>query len=83
MKRLSPKRGTILDLFDDLVHFMRVFPHKRLTLEVPLVDIEEWRYLLTELPTATFAWRPVALSDMTEWLTRWGKWGRSPFSRPV
>ena len=43
-RRLSPKRGTLLELFDELVHFTRVFPHKRLTLEVPLVDIEEWRY---------------------------------------
>jgi hypothetical protein len=43
-RRLSPKRGTILDLFDDLVHFGRVFPHPRLTLEVPLIDIEEWRF---------------------------------------
>jgi hypothetical protein len=43
-RRLSPKRGTLFDLFDDLIHFTRVFPHKRLTLEVPLVDIEEWRY---------------------------------------
>jgi hypothetical protein len=43
-RRLSPKRGTILDLFDELVHFSRVFPHHRLTLEVPLIDVEEWRY---------------------------------------
>jgi hypothetical protein len=43
-RRLSPKRGALIDLFDELVHFTRVFPHKRLTLEVPLVDIEEWRY---------------------------------------
>jgi hypothetical protein len=43
-RRMSPKRGKLLDLFDELVHFTRVFPHKRLTLEVPLVDIEEWRY---------------------------------------
>ncbi|MBN2473715.1 MAG: hypothetical protein JXB62_03855 [Pirellulales bacterium] len=43
-RRLSPKRGRLLDLFDDLVHFTRVFPHQRLILEVPLVDIEEWRY---------------------------------------
>ncbi len=43
-RRKSPKRGTILDLFDELVHFVRVFPHPRLTLEVPLIDIEEWRY---------------------------------------
>jgi hypothetical protein len=43
-RRMSPKQGTLLDLFDDLVHFTRVFPHDRLTLEVALVDIEEWRY---------------------------------------
>lgn len=42
--RISPKRGRLLDLFDDLVHFARVFPHRRLTLEVPLLEVEEWRY---------------------------------------
>lgn len=43
-RRLSPKCGSILDLFDELVYFTRVFPHPNLTLETPLVDIEEWRY---------------------------------------
>jgi hypothetical protein len=43
-RRKSPKHGTILDLFDELVHFTQVFPHPRLTLEVPLIDVEEWRY---------------------------------------
>ena len=43
-RRLSPKRGQILDLFDELVHFTKVFPHRGLTLEVLLVEIEEWRY---------------------------------------
>jgi hypothetical protein len=43
-RRKSPKRGTLVDLFDELVHFTRVFPHQRLTLEVMLVDVEEWRY---------------------------------------
>jgi hypothetical protein len=43
-RRLSPRRGKLLDLFDDLVHFTRAFPHDRLTLEVPLVDVEERRY---------------------------------------
>ena len=43
-RRLSPKRGRLLDLFDDLVHFTRVFPHRRLVLEAVLVEIEEWRY---------------------------------------
>ena len=43
-RRMSPKRGQILDLFDDLVHFTQVFPHRSLVLDVPLVEIEEWRY---------------------------------------
>jgi hypothetical protein len=43
-RRLSPRQGTRFDLFDELVHFTRAFPHPRLTLDVVLVDIEEWRY---------------------------------------
>lgn len=43
-RRASPKRGTILDLFHELVYFTRVFPHRNLTLEVPLVEIDELRY---------------------------------------
>jgi hypothetical protein len=42
-RRLSPKRGSLLDLFEELVYFTRVFPHPRLTLEVVLVEVEEWR----------------------------------------
>ena len=43
-RRRSPKRGQLLDMFDELVYFTRVFPHKRLTLEVALVEVEELRY---------------------------------------
>lgn len=43
-RRLSPKRGCLLDVFHELVHFTQAFPHRRLTLEVPLIEIEEWRY---------------------------------------
>jgi len=43
-RRRSPKRRTLLDMFEELVHFTRVFPHKRLTLEVVLIEIKEWRY---------------------------------------
>jgi hypothetical protein len=43
-RRRSPKQRTLLDIFEELVHFTRVFPHKRLTLEVLLVEIEEHRY---------------------------------------
>ncbi|REK12038.1 MAG: hypothetical protein DWQ37_13575 [Planctomycetota bacterium] len=42
--RKSPKRGRLLDAFDELVYFTRVFPHPRLTVEVVMVDVEEWRY---------------------------------------
>ncbi len=43
-RRRSPKRGKLLDLFDELVYFTRVFPHPNLEIEVPIVDIEEFRY---------------------------------------
>ena len=43
-RRRSPKRGQLLDMFDELVYFTRVFPHNRLVLEVALVEIEEIRY---------------------------------------
>jgi len=43
-RRRSPKRGTLLDVFDHLIYFTRVFPHARLTLDVPLVTVEEHRY---------------------------------------
>ena len=42
--RMSPKRGCVLDIFDDLVYFTQVFPHRKLTIDVLMVDIEEWRY---------------------------------------
>ena len=43
-QRWSPKRGTILDLFDELVYFTRVFPHRNLNLIVPMVEVLETRY---------------------------------------
>ena len=42
-RRMSPKRGSVLDLFDDLIYFIRVFPNPNLTLEVPLVHVEQLR----------------------------------------
>ena len=42
-RRYSPMRGGILELFDELVYFTKVFPHSRLVLEVPMVEVEEWR----------------------------------------
>lgn len=43
-RRRSPKRGGMLDVFDELVYFTRVFPHERLTIEAVLVDVEERRF---------------------------------------
>ena len=34
-RRLSPKRGNPLDVFDELIYFTRVFPHPNLVIEVP------------------------------------------------
>ena len=42
-KRTSPRRQTILNLFEELVHFIHLFPHPRLTLEVLLTRQEEDR----------------------------------------
>lgn len=41
--RFSPTRQTFFDLFDDLVHFVDVFPHPRLTIEAVLTEQEEHR----------------------------------------
>lgn len=42
-RRKSPRRGKLLDAFEELIYFTRVFPHPRLALELVLVEIEEWR----------------------------------------
>lgn len=41
--RRSPKRGDLLDVFDDLVGLARVFPHPNLAIEVVGVAIDEVR----------------------------------------
>ncbi len=41
--RLSPKRGAMLDVFDDLIGLARVFPHPNLRIEVLGVEIDEVR----------------------------------------
>ncbi len=42
-RRLSPKRGSLLDVFDELIYFTRVFPHPNLTIEIPLLHVEQLR----------------------------------------
>ena len=41
--RRSPKRGSLLDIFDDLIGVVRVFPHTNLEIEVLGVTIDEIR----------------------------------------
>lgn len=41
--RMSPKRGDVLDVFEELIYFTRVFPDPNLVLEVPIVEVEEIR----------------------------------------
>lgn len=41
--RQSPKRGALLDVFDDLVGLVRVFPHANLDIEILGVAIDEVR----------------------------------------
>lgn len=42
-RRMSPKRGVTVDVFDELIFLTQVFPHPNLIIEVPLVSVEEWR----------------------------------------
>ncbi len=42
-QRTSPKHATFFDLFDELVNFVTVFPHRRLSLHVLLTEQEEHR----------------------------------------
>ena len=42
-RRLSPKIGSVLDIFEELIYFIRIFPNPNLTLEVPLVHVEQLR----------------------------------------
>lgn len=43
-QRWSPKQGSLIDLFGELVHFTKAFPHPNLRLIVPQIDVEEIRY---------------------------------------
>lgn len=51
-RRYSPKRETFYHLFDELVHFVRVFPHENLSLEILLTEQEEIR-----IPAPKRRWR--------------------------
>lgn len=42
-RRMSPKRGGIVDVFEDLIYFTQVFPHPNLTIDVVTVQVEQTR----------------------------------------
>jgi hypothetical protein len=50
--RLSPRRGTVADVFDELVSIPRLIGHPRFALEVALIRVEEVRR-----PDAHRGWR--------------------------
>ncbi|MCP3695202.1 MAG: hypothetical protein GY917_23595 [Planctomycetaceae bacterium] len=43
-RRRSPKRGNLMTLFDELVYCTRLFPHPNLCIDVPLIEMEEFRF---------------------------------------
>ncbi|SMP69847.1 hypothetical protein SAMN06265222_112113 [Neorhodopirellula lusitana] len=44
-RRLSPKRGQPHELFEELIYLRGVFPHDNLVLEVPIVDVNQYRWM--------------------------------------
>ncbi|WP_146389101.1 hypothetical protein [Allorhodopirellula solitaria] len=44
-RRLSPRRGQPHELFEELIYLRDVFPHPRLTLEIPIVDVDQHRWV--------------------------------------
>jgi hypothetical protein len=58
--RRSPKRGSLTDVFDDLIGVVRVFPHANLEIEVLGVTIDEVRVARRRWPGYTVADRCLA-----------------------
>jgi hypothetical protein len=50
LARLSPKRGAVCDVFDDLIGLAAVFPHPNLRIDVLEVEIDEVRVLRRRWP---------------------------------
>ena len=51
--RLSPRRGSLVDVFDDLVGLAQLFPHPHLCVDVLAVEIEEQRLVRSRRPGYT------------------------------
>ncbi len=87
--RLSPKRGELLDVFDDLIGMVRVFPHIHLEIEVLGVAIEEIRIPRRRWPGYRVADRCLSeIYETTSLVTESDLWsllppgcrGREPFT---
>ncbi len=53
--RRSPKRGSLVDIFDDLMGVVRIFPHTNLDIEILGVTIDEVRIARRRRPGYTVA----------------------------
>jgi hypothetical protein len=52
-RRLSPRRGALVDVFDDLIGLVPLFPHPNLCVEVLAVAIDELRLVRVRRPGYT------------------------------
>jgi hypothetical protein len=87
--RRSPKRGALLDVFDDLIGVVRLFPHSNLDIEVLGVTIDEVRVPRRRRPGYTIADRRLgAIHETTSLVNASDLWallpssfdGRQPFT---
>lgn len=44
-RRLSPKVGAVHDVFEELIYLRGLFPNPRLTIEIPLIDVNQYRWM--------------------------------------
>ncbi|TWT93003.1 hypothetical protein [Neorhodopirellula pilleata] len=44
-RRLSPKCGAVHDIFEELIYLRGVFPNPRLTIEIPTIDVNQYRWM--------------------------------------
>ncbi len=68
--RRSPKRGSLVDVFDDLLGVVRVFPHVNLDIEILGVTIDEVRVARRRRPGYTVADRRLGQIQETVTLAR-------------
>jgi hypothetical protein len=68
--RQSPKRGALVDVFDDLMGVVRIFPHANLDIEVLGVSIDEVRIPRRRRPGYTVADRRLGQIQQTATLAR-------------